>query len=1441
MTIVVAVGGWQIRQQLAQPRVLPTQAQLPPTAVAQQPTDTTVPPTPAPSNTPTTAASPTTDVPNTDVPPSATITNTTEPTATATATVPPTTEPNTVTPVPPTAVTLNQEQLLQPVDDTLIIRFNEDTTAQERAEYIVSIGASVEQEIEQANAVVVKVEDTNAVTANAIVADAEPDYYVQAQDLPIPPNDPGYNQQWALPAIGYATRWFTLPDNPQTVRVAVIDSGVCSSHTEFDGRLLSGYDYVENDSVPNDEYGHGCSVTGVIAANVNNGVGVAGAAPNTEIIPLRVLGSTGGGTYSDVASAIYEAVDRNADIINLSLGGAYPSSILGAAIDYAEANGVLVVAAAGNAGAETVIYPAAYPYVVAVGSVDSDGGDSSFSNYGAGVDLKAPGGSIYTTANSNGYTTISGTSFASPYAAAVAALQMASGQPVLQEPILLWETEDDINDIYDNALPAENTNLLKNGGFGWNIPTKNWKGNNHMASLSVVNGKMQARRANTSTSRAWLIQKVNETVPPGSPFELSFALSKSNSTAKQVQIVLRGLDSNGNGAENAIKCTVDVTQTERTFTLRGVSGVQWDQIQARVDIIDSDMSTTIVVDDADLRYLPSSNISGKECLAEGETVEPPPANENLVKNGGFGWNDPTNKWERNGKMASLSVVDGKMQARRSDPNGNSAWLYQTINETAPPGSPFELSFKLSKSNSTDKQVQIVLSGRDSAGKNAESAIKCDVPLTQTEQTFTLQGISTTNWASIQVRVDIADSDTATTISVDDAQLRYLPNSGITSNSCNLPNPDPNFVGNSTFDSGTSGWFSNSNNLANLSVNGDGALAMRRNNADGNSAWIAHNVDVALNAGSPVEYEIQLAHNGAGSKQVELILRGLNSNNRNAEGGINCTVNVTGTPQTFTVRAESTVDWAKMQVRVALPGSDNDTSTTVAVDNVSLMHMPDLNVSPNPACPPSGVPAFGDQFLALLNAERAANGAGPVSYNNKLTSASQKHTQDMVDRGFFSHTAPEPAPNGAGIGQRISNEGYNWFCVAENIAGGQTSETAVFNAWMNSGGHRANMLNPAYDEIGLARVNNIWTLDLGNRTYSECVANQAEAVGVASLMRATEVVTEAATVAVTVEATQEATVEATPVPPVVLPVAVSMDDGAPLWMPLGDGTWTLTPDAAVNESALGWQAIGSQTAALLWEQPLDLTAAANPQMTVASNLAATSASAAIQVQSVDGGEWLTPAVLLPTDGWQTETVDLSAFAGQTISVRFIWIGGPDEADRWFVDDVAVFEAAIPATEEATQMVTEVVTESATVAVTDTVTEVATELVTEEATSAPTDAATELATEAIIITEAATAVVTEIVTEDAVATSVVTEVITEEAATEAVATEEAVITEAATTEEALADPMEAATTAPTATDLPTETPLPTQTATDLPTETPLPTQTASDVLTEEPPAATEAVSE
>jgi thermitase len=315
------------------------------------------------------------------------------------------------------------------VPNQIVLRFDPDSTVQQREDYVRSIGGTIVETIDALNTIVVDVPATvtmNNLPTSSIVTVSEPNFYASAL-IDVPTSDPYYESQYALPIINAPEAWLAMPEDASTVKVAVIDSGICSSHPDLQGRILAGWDFVQDDDMPQDEMGHGCGVAGIIAANIDNGIGIAGVAPNAQIIPLRVLDARGVGTYADVAAAMVWAADNGAQIINLSLGGASPSSVLEDAVNYVVARDVWIIAAAGNTGTTTVLYPAAYEPVIAVGSVDSDLQPSSFSSTGQ-IDLWAPGRDIWTLSLNGGYTTMSGTSFAAPYVAGIAALNIANGQ-----------------------------------------------------------------------------------------------------------------------------------------------------------------------------------------------------------------------------------------------------------------------------------------------------------------------------------------------------------------------------------------------------------------------------------------------------------------------------------------------------------------------------------------------------------------------------------------------------------------------------------------------------------------------------------------------------------------------------------------------------------------------------------------------------------------------------------------------------------------------------------------------------------------------------------------------------------------------------------------------------------------------------------------------------
>lgn len=256
---------------------------------------------------------------------------------------------------------------------------------------------------------------------------------------------------WGASAIKAPAVWPSTTGG--SVIVAVLDTGV-ASHDDLSPQVLPGYDFIDNDTTPTDLNGHGTHVAGTVAATRNNNLGVAGVAPSAKILPVRVLDASGSGSLTGVANGIIYAVDNGAKIINLSLGGSSTTAALEAAVAYAVSKDVLVIAAAGNEGVNSLpSYPAAYPQVLAVASVDKNLAVSGFSSRGSYVDVAGPGGSITSTYLNNSYGTLSGTSMASPHVAAAAAL-LRSAFPNASAAMIKSALE---NSAYDLAPAGPDT------------------------------------------------------------------------------------------------------------------------------------------------------------------------------------------------------------------------------------------------------------------------------------------------------------------------------------------------------------------------------------------------------------------------------------------------------------------------------------------------------------------------------------------------------------------------------------------------------------------------------------------------------------------------------------------------------------------------------------------------------------------------------------------------------------------------------------------------------------------------------------------------------------------------------------------------------------------------------------------------------------------------
>src|SRR5438132_7376299 len=232
------------------------------------------------------------------------------------------------------------------------------------------------------------------------------------------PNDEFLPTQWSVTKTHAEHAWDLSTGSSQVV-IGILDTGIDPGQPDLQGKLVAGYDYVNNDQDPSDDNGHGTAVAGIVAANSDNQIGVAGYCWACRLMPVKVLGSDGTGFASGLAQGMIWATDHGARVLNLSLGGPVEDSTLAAAAQYAWLHGVLVVAAAGNEGGLTLDYPAALPNVLSVGASDANDRLYAFSNQGARV--AAPGENS-TTARGGGYVSFLGTSSAAPVVSGIAAL-----------------------------------------------------------------------------------------------------------------------------------------------------------------------------------------------------------------------------------------------------------------------------------------------------------------------------------------------------------------------------------------------------------------------------------------------------------------------------------------------------------------------------------------------------------------------------------------------------------------------------------------------------------------------------------------------------------------------------------------------------------------------------------------------------------------------------------------------------------------------------------------------------------------------------------------------------------------------------------------------------------------------------------------------------------
>ena len=293
---------------------------------------------------------------------------------------------------------------------------------------------------------------------------AEPDGVIH---MALVPNDPLYNQQYGPQIIEAEAAW-DITTGLASVVLAVADTGINFGHEEFQAGAIwlnddpvngldddgngfiddyHGWDFHNGDNEPIDGNSHGSHVSGIAAARLNNGLGIAGLA-NVTIMPIQVFSSGGSGSWLSLVNALYYATDNEAALFNISGGGNSPPASLATAAQYAYDNGVSLIGAAGNFNNSTPFYPGAYPTAIAVSGTDSNDQRYNSSNFGPWVDVAAPAVNILSCGASgpSAYFQTTGTSMAAPHVSGLVAL-MYSVEPALtpdEVRQLLCDNADDL-------------------------------------------------------------------------------------------------------------------------------------------------------------------------------------------------------------------------------------------------------------------------------------------------------------------------------------------------------------------------------------------------------------------------------------------------------------------------------------------------------------------------------------------------------------------------------------------------------------------------------------------------------------------------------------------------------------------------------------------------------------------------------------------------------------------------------------------------------------------------------------------------------------------------------------------------------------------------------------------------------------------------------------
>jgi hypothetical protein len=316
-------------------------------------------------------------------------------------------------------------------------------------------------------------------------------------------NDTFFSSLWHLERLSALPAWATATGMGRGVTVAVVDTGVQPDHPDLLGALLPGWNVVDGTSQAADTHGHGTSVAGLMAARINNGVGVAGLAAGARILPIRVSQADGSARTSDIAMGIQWAAEKGARVVNVSFDGVMGSMVIRSAAQALFRQGGLLVAAAGNRGEQDRY--TAQPGLMVVGALDERDMRPAWATYGEHLALAAPGDGLWTTGLGGGYRVVWGTSFASPLVAAAAALVWEAAPGASAAQVEQWLRESAVDLGVQGPDPQTGHGRLNAAAAV--AAARRW----HLAQAAPANstGSMQAP---TATSSAGMAQSASATV-----------------------------------------------------------------------------------------------------------------------------------------------------------------------------------------------------------------------------------------------------------------------------------------------------------------------------------------------------------------------------------------------------------------------------------------------------------------------------------------------------------------------------------------------------------------------------------------------------------------------------------------------------------------------------------------------------------------------------------------------------------------------------------------------------------------------------------------------------------------------------------------------------------------------------------------------------------------